>query len=247
MPEVFAGIDLATVPQRTGVAVVALERGRLVLRECRLNSRVDPDADLLRVMAGATVTGIDCPLGWPDGFRSFLAEQADGPAGSRPPDDRRSLTYRLTDLQSALPRRPLSVSTDRIALTAFRAVSLLHQLGQSHPVGAVDRSGVAGPVAEVYPRASLAAWGWPADRSAALEQLSAVVELGSHRPALANEHVFDAAICALTALCHRVGATTGPAPGELAAARREGWIAVPTASPESALQSLAAGEVGARG
>jgi hypothetical protein len=42
------------------------------------------------------------------------------------------------------------------------------------------------------------------------------------------DHAFDAVVAALTARAAQLGLTTRPGPHELAAARTEGWIAVPT-------------------
>jgi hypothetical protein len=51
---------------------------------------------------------------------------------------------------------PLSVSADRIAHVALRCAVLLTKLPAAR--GPMDRSG-SGPVAEVYPAASLRGWG----------------------------------------------------------------------------------------
>jgi hypothetical protein len=95
-------------------------------------------------------TAIDCPLGWPAGFVSFVtahhAHQAGTPAGH--PGSRHSLTMRRTDVfvREQLGLTPLSVSADRIAHVALRCAGVLAELEAT--AGPVDRSGT-GPVAEV--------------------------------------------------------------------------------------------------
>ena len=69
-----------------------------------------------------------------------------------------NLTMRRIDIfvHEQLRLTPLSVSADRIAHVAFRCVVLLAKLDAAD--APVDRSG-SGPVAEVYPAASLHSWG----------------------------------------------------------------------------------------
>ena len=69
-----------------------------------------------------------------------------------------NLTMRRTDVfvHEQLRLTPLSVSADRIAHVAFRCAVLLAKLDAAD--APVDRSG-SGPVAEVYPAASLHSWG----------------------------------------------------------------------------------------
>lgn len=75
-------------------------------------------------------------------------------------DWRRTLAYRETDREASrlTGRWPLSVSTDRLGLTAMRCAGLLARIAQSGIE--VDRSG-AGAVVEVYPGASLRLWQLP--------------------------------------------------------------------------------------
>jgi Protein of unknown function (DUF429) len=69
-----------------------------------------------------------------------------------------NLTMRRIDIfvHEQLRLTPLSVSADRIAHVAFRCAVLLAKLDAAD--APVDRSG-SGPVAEVYPAASLHSWG----------------------------------------------------------------------------------------
>lgn len=76
--------------------------------------------DLRALITEATATGIDAPFSWPIPFREALVMH--GKAGGWP-GDYRSLRYqvRATDLfVDGIARRPLSVSTDRIGVTAMQ-------------------------------------------------------------------------------------------------------------------------------
>jgi predicted nuclease with RNAse H fold len=126
---------------------------------------------------------------------------------------------------------PLSVCTDRIGVAAFRCALLLDRLDD------VDRTGVTGPVCEVYPAAALRRWfggdarGYKRDvqlRRKLLESLSEVacVDLGSFKATLvASDHAFDAFVCALVTIAVERGETAVPEDEDLAA--EEGWIHVP--------------------
>jgi hypothetical protein len=104
--------------------------------------------------------GIDCPLGWPRAFVTFVsAHAANRPLPAAAPNTE-ALRLRATDvavLRGSFRRPPLSVSTDLLGITALRTARLLAQLVEDRQI--VDRSGVRGLVCEVYPAASRAAWG----------------------------------------------------------------------------------------
>ena len=136
-------------------------------------------------------------------------------------------------------------SADRIAHVALRCAVLLAKLDAAgRPV---DRTG-AGAVAEVYPAASLLGWGlrhrgYKQPRRAKL--LVAVVgdllaaapwlDCGPHEETIRRSHdAFDAVIAALTARAASQGQMWPPGKDDLAAARTEGWIAIPN-SPISQL------------
>ena len=193
------GIDLATEPSKTALASIRWENGRATVVElCRGKTkdgeRLTDDVLVDRIRQ-ADLTGIDCPFGWPEPFRAFLQAQAREPVdlldAPGDPDWRRTLAYRQTDeyVGQQLAERlkgkgkqrnpwahmPLSVSTDRLGLTAMRMASLSAKLAK---VGiTIDKSGSTGKVIEVYPAASLAMWGLPnngykgADKRGALGEL----------------------------------------------------------------------------
>jgi predicted nuclease with RNAse H fold len=227
---ITAGIDLAASPATTGLAVLS---GRRILElDVDVDDRAIVDACDRRA---AVKIGIDCPLGWPRAFVAMLADPASPPPAASVAD-RDRLAYRETDRRVrtlAPPLRPLSVSADRIAHAAFRCAGLLPRLGQP-----VDRTG-RGRVVETYPAGSLRRWGLPfrrykgADGQGAREQivdaLAAVLDVAPHRRLLTgSDHALDAVVAALTARAAVLGKATLPGPDELAVARDEGWIALPT-------------------
>jgi predicted nuclease with RNAse H fold len=245
---ITAGLDLAAMPERTALAVIEWARTGAAVRDVVCPA---DDGVILEVIGQAGKTGIDCPLGWPNAFVDFVAAHRSGHV-ALPRDDtgtgwRRELTMRRTDLfvRDKLHLVPLSVSADRIAHVALRCAVLLAKLDASgRPV---DRSG-AGPVAEVYPAASLRGWGLrhrgykqprtPDVLAAAADDLLAAapwLDCGPHEETIRRSHdAFDAVIAALTARAASRGQTCPPGEDDLAAAVTEGWIAVPS-SPISQL------------
>src|SRR5262245_19580776 len=149
------GIDLAAEPPDTAACEITwltdTAHGRLS------TNRLDDDA-LLALIQSADTAGIDCPFGWPQPFVTAVAAHANSVAwpgrGQPGLGHRRSLRYRLTDevVHQRVGIWPLSVSTDRIGVTAMRCATLLDALAAAgHPV---DRAG-GGQVVEVYPAAAL--------------------------------------------------------------------------------------------
>jgi len=229
------GIDLAAKPKKTAACMIDWRDGRAVVLS--LQSGLE-DRALYELIVEADKVGIDAPFGWPDEFVEAVAgHHGLGPwpgAGSADPNDfRASLSYRETDRRVMEVRRPLSVSTDKIGVTAMRCAGLLHL------IDGVDRAGL-GPVAEVYPAAALVRWGHQSGAykaKLAKEALPPMVEaIRSGLPELEpadfdlaeNDDVFDALICALVARAAVLGLTDPPPPELLERARREGWIHLPS-------------------
>ena len=229
------GIDLASMPKDTAACLVRWERGRASAETPRLGCT---DADLDALIREADGIGIDAPFGWPDAFRAAVADWT-ATTWTEDAALRTRLRLRLTDrrVHEQLGLMPLSVSTDRIALPAMRAMALLHRHGVT------DRSG-DGRFFEVYPAGSLKAWGMPhrgykgpgkperAQRTAALRRLRAALPwLEMPAACAATDHALDALLAALTARCCATGRSELPAPAERPVAVREGWIHLPTAWP----------------
>ncbi|HLP08454.1 MAG TPA: DUF429 domain-containing protein [Opitutaceae bacterium] len=234
------GIDLASMPRDTAACLIDWDRGQARADGPRLGCS---DVDLDELIRGADIVGIDAPFGWPDAFREAVADWTatiwtdDAPFRER-------LRLRATDRQVCheLGLVPLSVSTDRIALPAMRAMALLRRHGVR------DRSG-DGRFFEVYPAGSLKIWNLPhrgykgtlpalrTGRTATLHQLRAALPWLTVSAACADsDHGLDALIAALTAPCCATGHTRPPASAERTIAAREGWIHLPTSlpSPEAA-------------
>ncbi len=249
------GIDLAAAPAGTGTCVVEWEDGRA--RVTHLGAGAS-DHDLASLARGADRVGLDCPLGWPDAFvLAVTAHAAGDPWPGRDAADpgafRRSLRLRATDeaVVTAIGITPLSVSSDRIGVTAMRAALLLDQLARQ---GVDVRRDGSGRVAEVYPAAALRRWGLPATgykrddaRARGLREdvvdglLEACPGLsfgrGGRAACVEGHDVLDALLCALVARAVALGHTAPPPPELAGRATREGWIHVPDADSLTALGS----------
>jgi predicted nuclease with RNAse H fold len=236
------GVDLAAEPANTAVARISWTGGHADVQRLVIGA---DDTVLAEEIAVASKAGIDCPLGWPRRFVEFVVQhQADAfvaPVDVAGRDWRRLLANRETDLvtRDVVGLVPLSVAADRIGLAAMRCAGLLARLAaEGRPV---DRSG-AGAVVEVYPAAALKRWGLPfrgykgaanagvrhelIDRLAATApwlRLDGCVEICRR-----SDHALDAVVAALNARAAAVGRATGPSVEQAAAARTEGWIALPT-------------------
>ncbi|GAA1308040.1 hypothetical protein Psi02_65980 [Planotetraspora silvatica] len=243
------GVDLAAEAVRTAVAWVEWSAGRAFVKDVAVGA----DDDLIiEAIKGAGKAGIDCPLGWPELFVSFVSAHRAGDVvvpGGLGRDWRRDLALRVTDraVHERTGLRPLSVSADRIAHPAMRCAALLARLAVETGT-AVARDG-GGPVVEVYPAASLKEWGLPyrgykrtenaEARGRMIDALLAAapwLSLGDHESACRrSDDAADAVIAALTARAAACGLVTVPGPAQVANAVTEGWIAIPT-TPLDALR-----------
>jgi hypothetical protein len=239
------GIDLAAQPRQTGACRIDWDgEGRAV---AHISGVLLDDDALVGMAREADVVGIDVPLGWPDRFVTAVREFHDRgawPDGLEETAGRVPLRYRRTDLHvfAATGVRPLSVSSDLIAVCAFRAAGLQARLGMPARDG-------SGALVEVYPAGALRVWGLPASRykgpKGAAARAMLVESLLAGCPWLAlseddiarcrrRDHDLDALVAALVARAAALGLTHRPTdPVDADAARREGWIhlpAVPLAS-----------------
>lgn len=235
-----AGVDLAAESKGTALAVIDWRGPGATLLELHLG--VD-DARIARTAGTVEKLGIDCALGWPDEFVRFVAAHASqdstAPRVDGGMDWRRTLAYRETDreVRRHTGRWPLSVSTDRLGLTAMRCAGLLARILEAGI--AVDRAG-SGVVVEVYPGASLRLWGFATTRYRTeaesratllheLQRAAPALDLGSFAGLMiASADAFDAVVAALAARSAALGASLPPPSSQLQRARREGWIALPT-------------------
>lgn len=237
------GVDLAAATKKSAAAV--LEWGGGGARLVHLALGVD-DGEIVRLFGASDLTGIDCPVGWPDALLPFLAGHLAGEAHPVLDHDgiegRRLLAYRDTDrfVTARTGLIPLSVSADRLAHPAMRCAVIQAKIAQVHGRQARDGSG---RLAEVYPAASLKSWGLVARgykgrggaetlRLAALldglKRAAPWLDLGGHDERLAgSDDLFDALIAALTARAVALDCTLRPDAGHARAARTEGWIHLP--------------------
>jgi predicted nuclease with RNAse H fold len=235
-----AGVDLAAENKGTALAVIDWAAAQATLVELHLGVADDQIVD---AAARVSKIGIDCAFGWPDEFVNFVTGHAahvrnpSGPEGGMA--WRRTLAYRETDrdVREKTGRWPLSVSTDRLGLTAMRCAGLLARLDERGIP--VDRAGY-GIVVEVYPGASLRLWGLDTTgyRTERLNRERLLREIGEAAPWLnladfsdqmvASADAFDAVIASLAARSAFLGRATSPPSALLDRARREGWIALPT-------------------
>jgi hypothetical protein len=242
---VTLGIDLAADRRRTAACAIRWEAGEASPTTLR---RDLGDDDLRALIGGAHWTGIDAPFSWPVAFRRALADH--GERGGWPADYR-SLDYQLraTDrFVAGIARRPLSVSTDRIGVTAMRCARLLEELGAAR--GGRLRLTGEDRVVEVYPAAALSAWGakdagfdpqgyktGPAarpKRRALVESFMAATGGWLDWPqdviaaCVESDHALDALIAALVTRAAQLGRTRGPVTDDQRRlAPIEGWIHVP--------------------
>jgi hypothetical protein len=238
------GVDLAAATRKTAAAVVEWGNGTARLAHLALDVG---DDEIVRLFGAGDMTGIDCPVGWPDAFLPFLAGHLAFEAGPVLAYDgiegRRLLAYRDTDrfVTARTGLIPLSVSADRLAHPAMRCAVIQAKIARGHGPQARDGSG---RLAEVYPAAALKSWGLPArgykgrggaetqrlaEVLAALRQAAPWLDLAGHEDRLAaSDDMFDALIAALTARAVAVGLTLRPAAGHARAALTEGWIHLPT-------------------
>jgi predicted nuclease with RNAse H fold len=212
------GVDLASKAAGTAACLISWEPGEATVEY--LKAGID-DEKLHDLADRADKVGIDIPFGWPDAFvEAVCAHRNHTPWPSATKDEFR---YRRTDLfvWRETHRPPLSVSSDKLAIPAFRVASLLSTWN-------ADRTG-SGKYVEVYPRAARDRWN--------LETKN-VSEVAERAPwlRLEPEHVtscdddddcYDALIAGLVTRAHVLGKCEPIPNDDLDAARREGWIALP--------------------
>lgn len=252
----IAGLDLAAEPKGTALALIDWSPGRAELVSLTLG--IDDDA-IVSAVANCEKLGIDCALGWPIAFVDFLRQHSNIDAPQHDFDggieSRRQLAYRETDrhVREVTGRWPLSVSTDRLGMTAIRCAGLLSKLSvasgapgrhpnlnsdPSQPNHPIDRSG-SGRVVEIYPGASLRLWGFdtagyrnsPDVRARLLADIQAkaawLLLENFDELMVSSCDAFDAVIAALAARSAYLGHYQGPNRDQLKHAQIEGWVALP--------------------
>lgn len=154
------GVDVATDPRRTGLAVGRLEEGCLLVDHLAPRSTVEELVARYRDLDPPVLVCLDAPLGWPAAVGAHLADHV---AGQALPVTRDVLFWRETDrvVRRVTGKRPLSVAADLLAHTAHQALTLVAALRLVRPTPVLLGPGsleTAGAI-EVYPGAALAGLG----------------------------------------------------------------------------------------
>ena len=235
------GVDFAADPARTALCWIRWEDGKADAYEASCGA--DDDA-LVAAFTKAHKVGIDAPFGWPDAFVKAVVEHQNGRPWPDHGSKREALRFRRTDIavHDRTRRWPLSVSSDRIAVTTMRLAgvfSLLEQRGDAIARDGSDR------LVEVYPAAALRIWKFDSqgykrkenrdERCRLLEAFKASTQGwltlpdDIYRTCEDSDDVLDAVIAGLVARAKAVELCQ-PIPDELRVhACREGWIALPNA------------------
>lgn len=242
----IAGIDLAAEPKGTALTLIEWTPGKAQVLDVQVN--LDDEA-LIELAGTSHKLGIDCAFGWPKPFTDFVYQHNKFQATNFLGDmvSRRNLAYRETDrvTRALTGRWPLSVSTDRLGLTAMRCAGLLNRLEESGKK--VSRAGF-GDVVEIYPGASLRLWEFDTKdyRTAELARralLTKVTEradwldLGYFEEILIQScDAFDSLVANLATRAVTLGKSNKPTGDQIDLAEVEGWIHLPTCSLEELAQ-----------
>lgn len=224
----IVGIDCATSPRKTGLALAAWDAGTLRLLELTRGSRqrspVAIVAEWVKTHA-PVLLALDAPLGWPAALGAALAGHR---AGERLEPAANLLFRRRTDdwVRSRFGKRPLEVGADLIARTAHAALALLEglreRLGEPVPLlWAPDSLARLGAI-EVYPAATRRACG-PADLTDP-EQLARWTGSTPSRLAAVSADERDAVICTIAGADFLAGRAEPPPTEDRETAEKEGWI-----------------------
>jgi predicted nuclease with RNAse H fold len=244
------GIDLSSDPKKTAACSISWNGGRAQVEGLRLGLN---DDSLVESMLTSDWVGIDAPFGWPAEFIEAVTTWSE--SGRWPETRRDKLRFRTTDLVvKDKARMPLSVSTDRIAVTAMRCARLLTDYAErkSGAGAQVERRG-DDHVVEVYPAAALVLWsdearhlrfdpqgykGADLEARDKRERLMSALEgaapwlyldHATRRLCIEKDDALDSVLCSLVARAAAQGQTLRPETVEqTAAATIEGWIHLPT-------------------
>jgi predicted nuclease with RNAse H fold len=245
-----AGLDLSATRERTAAVAIVWNSDGATVVESALGLG---DEELVRRLAAADWTGIDAPFGWPAGMVEAVSDYAASGRWSGLEKDafrwRRTEVLARETVRAETGKRiwQMSVSTDRLALTARRTAQLREHAFESSGAR-FDRTG-ADRVAEVHPTGALHLWGIergayktsndPGRREAetsARAELVAGLEakapwLGwapdAREACIKSDDALDALLAAMIARAVALDLTFPPPPEDLELARQEGWIHLP--------------------
>ena len=233
------GIDCATQPTKTGLALGYYDGQAIHLQEVTIGSTPET---LLESIVGwispeiPTLLAIDAPLGWPRNFGDTLAAHQAGHPLMIDPD---LLFRRATDrvVKELTGKQPLDVGANLIARTAHVALKLMaaisQQLQQPIPLAWEPELTAKVSAIEVYPAATLTVYGLrnsgykgkngPQIRQTMIPSLAQHLILPQHtRLMIEKDHALDAAICVLAGGDFLRGVALAPSEGGVV--KKEGWI-----------------------
>lgn len=228
------GVDCATEPRNSGIAVGKVKGQRLVVSWAGCASKSEPPCQIIKRYADGSdrlLLALDAPLGWPTPLGPSLIGHSAGQVLSEPAD---RLFRRLTDnaIYDRLKKRSFDVGANLIARTAHSALRLLDELRKllkdPIPLAWTPAFTARAAAIEVYPAATLRALGLH-HRSGLFANLPEGIVLPTPLPS--SDHARDAIICAVAAFDFLRGCAVAPTRTELKTAKREGWIWTTNAPP----------------
>ena len=170
MKRAIIGVDCAVDERRIGLALGRLSEGALEILQVDTPTR---DRSAVEIIAGwiaddaPTLLALDAPLGWPADLGEALSRHAAGrPVGG----EANRLFRRETDrsVKERICKQPLDVGADRIARTAHATLDLLDEVrrktGHAIPLAWYPTQKEGPSAIEVYPAATLSAYGLPHSR-----------------------------------------------------------------------------------
>jgi len=222
------GIDCATDPRKTGLALGELRSGVVHIIRCATGTKKESPsmiaANWLQQYDEALIA-LDAPLGWP---RALGKQLSNHKAGHVIKIEANQLFRRVTDVEikNRLGKQPLDVGSNLIARTAFAALTLLDQIrqstGQPIPLAWTPEEKERWRAIEVYPAATRIAHG-ASDVGGSLAGLGELLDCSEVSSTLKkSKDTVDAAVCALAAADFLLGRVTAPVDDETA--QVEGWI-----------------------
>ena len=232
------GLDLSTSPKKS--AVVAIEWSRTGAQVVQLHQPVDTQQIINLIVGSDGWWAVDVPFGWPEPFVEFIRDHQVGPVTRTDParwEQWRTseISLRETDrhVHDATGVRPLPAAFQLLGATAAHWAVIEAELASKGVV--IDRAGLTPRLIETYPSAVLAGWGiqrspkptWPV-----LKPFLGPLKVDGFESLLeANDDARDALICALVARARALELTDLPTDQQTDLAQAEGWIHLPTASP----------------
>jgi len=239
---ITVGIDLSSQEKKTAACKVNWQANEATVESLEIGVS---DKRIRELAATADKVGIDIPFGWPEAFaRAVTAHHAKQKWVAT--QDPKLMRLRSTDLfvHEKTGKWPLSVSTDRIAIPAFRAAALMSTLAEAGMP--VDRTGV-GKFVEVYPAAALRHWGIPGGAKDTPNLIPSLCQCANWlrmsakmlKSACDCRDACDSLLASLIARAAAIGLCESIPENDRPAAEVEGWIAIPL--PDSLPRLLAGG------